>query len=174
VSETPPLRLDALAPLLRQALAAEGRFRWQLRGRSMTPTLPTACQIEVIPLPEPAPLGALVVFAAGDRLIAHRLVRRAGGRWVTQGDGALAADAPLAAWSRRPIGPAAAVGRPAARAGWRGSGSPAITRCGRCGPSGARYGDWWAGSREAIEIAAKGPTSRRGAPFAPNSFGGHR
>jgi hypothetical protein len=95
VSETPLLRFEALTPLLRQALAAEGRFRWQLRGRSMTPTLPPACQIEVIPLPEPAPLGALVVFAAGDRLIAHRLVRRAGGRWVTQGDGCLAADAPL-------------------------------------------------------------------------------
>ena len=97
MSETPPLRLDALAPLLRQALAAEGRFRWQLRGRSMTPTLPPACQIEVVPLSEPTPLGALVVFAAGDRLIAHRLVRRAGGRWVTQGDATLAADAPLAA-----------------------------------------------------------------------------
>jgi len=85
-----------LAPLLRQALAAEGRFRWRLRGRSMAPTLPAACEIEVIPLPAPTPLGALVVFAAGDALIAHRLVRRAGGRWITQGDGCLTPDAPLA------------------------------------------------------------------------------
>ena len=62
----------------------------------MTPTLPPACEIEVIPLPAQTPLGALVVFVAGERLIAHRLVQRAGERWVTQGDGALAADAPLA------------------------------------------------------------------------------
>ncbi len=87
---------ETLAPLLRQALAREGRFRWQLRGRSMTPTLPPTCQIEVIPLPERPPLGALVVFAASPALIAHRLVRRDGGRWVTQGDGCLAPDAPLA------------------------------------------------------------------------------
>jgi hypothetical protein len=84
-----------LIPLLRQALAVAGRFRWRLQGRSMAPTLPADCVIEVIPLPEAVPLGALVVFAAGDRLIAHRLVRRAAGRWVTQGDGVLAADAPL-------------------------------------------------------------------------------
>jgi hypothetical protein len=61
----------------------------------MAPTLPAECEIEVIPLSAQTPLGALVVFVADDALISHRLVRRAGGRWVTHGDGRLAADPPL-------------------------------------------------------------------------------
>ena len=146
MSETPPLRLDALAPLLRQALAAEGRFCWQLRGRSMTPTLPPACQIEVIPLPEPPPLGALVVFAAGDRLIAHRLVRRAGARWVTQGDGALAADAPLAA--DQILGMVAAA--------YRGRGVHTTGR--RCWPArGARWLAWFWIARHHALRPLRGP-----------------
>jgi hypothetical protein len=95
-SARPPLMASAWAPLLREALAREGRFRWPLRGTSMVPTLPVECEIEVAPLPERMPrqlsLGSLVVFAAGDTLIAHRLVRRTGGQWVLQGDGRLAPD----------------------------------------------------------------------------------
>ena len=97
MSQTPvPLRATAWAPLLREALEREGHFRWHLRGVSMRPTLPRECEIEVARLPERVTLGALVVFIAGDSLIAHRLVRRAGAWWVTQGDGCLAPDAPVA------------------------------------------------------------------------------
>ena len=95
----PPLTAAAWAPLLREALAREGRFRLSLRGTSMVPTLPVKCEIEVAPLPERPRelllLGSLVVFAAGDILVAHRLVRRAGGQWVMQGDGRRAPDLPV-------------------------------------------------------------------------------
>ncbi len=83
------------APLLREALAAEGRFRWPLRGASMRPTLPSACEIDIVPLPDQTPLGSLIVFASGNTLIAHRLVRRAGKYWIVQGDGRLGPDRPL-------------------------------------------------------------------------------
>lgn len=63
----------------------------------MRPTLPNDCEIEVVPLAGPAPIGALLVFVADDRLVVHRLVRRAGARWVTQGDGVRTPDPPLAA-----------------------------------------------------------------------------
>jgi len=94
-SARPPLLASAWAPLLQEALAREGRFRWPLRGTSMLPTLPVECEIEVAPLPERAQIGSLVVIAVGDTLIAHRLVRRAGGQWVTQGDGRRAPDPPV-------------------------------------------------------------------------------
>ena len=94
-SARPPLTAAAWTPLLREALAREGRFRLSLRGTSMLPTLPVECEIEVAPLPQRAHLGSLVVFAAGDILIAHRLVRRAGGQWVMQGDGRWVPDPPV-------------------------------------------------------------------------------
>ncbi len=86
---------QAWLPLLREALAREGRFRWRLRGDSMAPTLPPDCEIEIAPLPPAVRLGELVVFAAGDMLVAHRLVRRVRGRWITQGDGQRTPDPPL-------------------------------------------------------------------------------
>lgn len=73
-------------PVLQEVLAREGRCRWPLRGNSMRPTLPVECEIEVMPLPERVPLGALIVFAHQDALVAHRLVRRSGPWWLTQGD----------------------------------------------------------------------------------------
>ena len=94
-SARPPLMAAAWAPLLREALAREGRFRLSLRGTSMWPTLPVECEIEVAPLPQRAQIGSLVVFAAGDILVAHRLVRRAGGQWVMQGDGRRVPDPPV-------------------------------------------------------------------------------
>ena len=94
-SARPPLLASAWAPLLQEALAREGRFRWPLRGTSMLPTLPVECEIEVAPLPERAQIGSLVVIAVGDTLIAHRLVRRAGGQWVMQGDGRWVPDPPV-------------------------------------------------------------------------------
>ena len=91
--------LSAWLPILQEALTREGRFRFPLHGSSMRPTLPTACEIEIVPLPaasEDVPLGALIVFAHGDALIAHRLVRRTGLTWMVQGDGRLAPDRPVA------------------------------------------------------------------------------
>jgi hypothetical protein len=86
---------SAWLPLLRDTLAREGAFRFPLRGGSMRPTLPTECEIAVVPLPAQTPLGALIVFVINDTLIAHRLVRRAGGCWIAQGDGRRGPDRPL-------------------------------------------------------------------------------
>lgn len=82
-------------PLLHEALVGQGSLRMPLRGNSMLPTLPTQCEIEVIPLSEPPALGDLIVFVAGDALVAHRLVRRSGGRLIAQGDHRLGPDSPL-------------------------------------------------------------------------------
>ena len=83
-------------PLLREMLDKEGSFRFPLRGTSMCPTLPTECDIVITPLPANVPLGKPIVFLIDNTLIAHRLVRRSGGRWIAQGDGRLGPDRPLA------------------------------------------------------------------------------
>lgn len=75
----------ALLPLLQEELARRGRFTLPLRGNSMRPTLPSECDIDIVPLGEPAP-GQLVVFAIDGALVAHRIVRRAGAFWIAQGD----------------------------------------------------------------------------------------
>jgi hypothetical protein len=62
----------------------------------MVPTLPADCEVEIIPLPARVRLGDLVVFADGEALVVHRLVRRRAGWWITQGDGRLVADRSLA------------------------------------------------------------------------------
>lgn len=82
-------------PLLREALAHEGRFRWPLQGDSMTPTLPANCEIEVTPLQPSVRLGEVIVFVVDDTLIVHRLVARVGGYWIAQGDHRLVPDRPL-------------------------------------------------------------------------------
>ncbi len=79
-------RLHHWLPLLSESLAAQGQFRWQLRGASMTPTLPPGCVIEIKLPPPQIPLGALLVFAANDALVVHRLVHRVPSFLVTQGD----------------------------------------------------------------------------------------
>jgi hypothetical protein len=73
-------------PLLSESLARQGRFRWQLRGASMLPTLPAGCEIEIVPPPGSIPLGALLVFAGHDSLVVHRLVHRSSPFLVAQGD----------------------------------------------------------------------------------------
>lgn len=75
-----------------RALARTGVFRWQLTGKSMEPTLPHGCEIEIVPLSSKLPLGTVVVFANGSSLVAHRLVHRSRGYLVTQGDGRRAPD----------------------------------------------------------------------------------
>lgn len=82
-------------PLLQELLRREGHCRWPLTGDSMRPTLPQSCEIDVAPLPARVPLGAIIVFANADALVAHRLVRRAGARWIAQGDNRRSPDHPL-------------------------------------------------------------------------------
>ncbi len=90
-------------PLLQEALAQEGRFRWPLRGNSMWPTLPIECEIELEPLTSPVHLGELIVFVSADTLIAHRLVRYTEHYWIAQGDHRWGPD--------RPVPPDRVVGR---------------------------------------------------------------
>ena len=89
-------RLPHLAtwlPLLRESLARQGCFRWPLRGGSMLPTLPSNCEITIVPLPDSLPLGSLIVFAGRDSaLVAHRLVHRTDRYLVAQGDARLRPD----------------------------------------------------------------------------------
>lgn len=94
---TAPSRVDAAVwlPLIKQALAAEGRFRFPLRGDSMRPTLPVRCEIEIAPLVGQPELGDLIVFAADGALVAHRLVRRNAHELIAQGDNRLGPDRPL-------------------------------------------------------------------------------
>ena len=61
----------------------------------MLPTLPADCEIELAPLSPSVKLGELIVFVAGDTLIAHRLVRRTGGYWIAQGDHRRVPDRPI-------------------------------------------------------------------------------
>ena len=84
--------LQGWLPLLQESLARTGVFRWQLTGKSMEPTLPHGCEIEIVPLSSKLPLGTVVVFASGSSLVAHRLVHRSRGYLVTQGDGRRAPD----------------------------------------------------------------------------------
>ena len=94
MSRTEPPPASVLLPLLRDALAREGRIQFPLRGDSMLPTLPLECEIEVVPLPDELRVGDLVVFALQDTLVAHRLVRRAA-RLLAHGDNRRVADPPL-------------------------------------------------------------------------------
>ena len=79
-------------PLLSESLAQQGRFRWQLRGASMLPTLPPGCEIEIAPPPAAIAPGTLLVFAGNASLVVHRLVHRAPPFLVTQGDNRLQPD----------------------------------------------------------------------------------
>lgn len=115
----------AWLPLLQEALTREGRFRFPLRGTSMHPTLPDGCEVEIVPLPATVPLGSVVVFADGDSLIVHRLVRRRGGRWILQGDGRLGPDKPLS--RDRLLGLAATAYRNGQRI-WPGRWEPLLRR----------------------------------------------
>ena len=71
-------------------------MRWRVEGRSMEPTLPSGCEIEIVPVQGDLRVGDLVVFVAEDALVVHRLVQWRRGRWLAQGDGRRTPDAPLA------------------------------------------------------------------------------
>lgn len=94
MNRTEPPPVSILLPLLRDALAREGRIQFPLRGDSMLPTLPLECEIEVVPLPDELRVGDLVVFALQETLVAHRLVR-GGVQPVAHGDNRRVADPPL-------------------------------------------------------------------------------
>ncbi len=79
------LHSTVYAAVLRDALARNRGFSWTLQGESMCPTLPPGCVVTIQPLQTPR-LGDIVVFSQGDRLLAHRLVRRRGDGWICQGD----------------------------------------------------------------------------------------
>lgn len=83
-------------PLLQESLVRQGRFRWPLRGASMTPTLPPDCEVDIVPTGDRIPLGALIVFASGSSLVVHRLVHRTDRYLVAQGDGRWQPDPRLA------------------------------------------------------------------------------
>ena len=85
----------AYVEALQEALEKTGGLTWPLRGESMTPTLPSGCLIEVRPLNGPLRSGDIVVFPQETGLVAHRLVRRRGDVWITQGDARAWPDAPI-------------------------------------------------------------------------------
>lgn len=63
----------------------------------MLPTLPPGSEIEVTPLPEHVPLGAILVFTRGRGAVVHRLVGRKGPLYLTQADGHERSDAAVRA-----------------------------------------------------------------------------
>ncbi len=68
-------------------------------GDSMRPLMRPGARVITRPLSGPPALGAILVYAAVDRLVIHRLVRveRHGGRlrWVTRGDLSRRCDPPI-------------------------------------------------------------------------------
>ncbi|MCP4663588.1 MAG: hypothetical protein GY856_50025 [bacterium] len=68
-------------------------------GRSMGPLLRPGTRVSIRPLAGLPPLGTVLVYAADDRLVVHRLVRIEGRgeglRLVTKGDLSLQPDAPI-------------------------------------------------------------------------------
>ena len=92
-SAPPPLRI--WLPLLQDTLRREGSFRWMLRGDSMSPTLRPGTEILISPRPLRLRTGMIAVFAAGEALVAHRLVRATPRGWLAQGDHQPWPDRPL-------------------------------------------------------------------------------
>jgi hypothetical protein len=57
-----------------------------IRGVSMLPLLREPMTVDVEALRQPARIGDVLVFRAGDVYVAHRVLRRSGERYVTSGD----------------------------------------------------------------------------------------
>ena len=85
-------------PVLKAALGRAGSMRLPLLGSSMLPTLPSGCEVEIVPLTGGPVTGSLVVLVNSDGLVAHRVVRRQGEVWVTQGDGRRCDDGRISSW----------------------------------------------------------------------------
>src|SRR5579864_6241641 len=72
--------------VVRMALSATGTARIAMRGKSMAPYLREGMILEVRALHGPARIGDVVVFEAGPRLVAHRLIRYDGEALICSGD----------------------------------------------------------------------------------------
>jgi phage repressor protein C with HTH and peptisase S24 domain len=87
--------VETWVPLLRDTLARDGKFFWQVQGKSMLPTLPPDCTIEIHPMQGEARLGELLVFADKNTLVVHRLVAQRAAHFILQGDNRAVWDPPI-------------------------------------------------------------------------------
>lgn len=79
--------LDVALDLAREQLARGGPVRVRVRGGSMWPALRDGQAVEVWPASwEALRVGDVVLYARGETLILHRVVRRWAGRVWVQGD----------------------------------------------------------------------------------------
>jgi hypothetical protein len=94
----PILSRSLLAGLLRLAADERLPIRFQARGGSMRPFIREGDSITVAPLPRPVPrFGDVVAFLhpLSGQVIVHRVVRRKGGRFWTQGDSVGEGEGPM-------------------------------------------------------------------------------
>jgi phage repressor protein C with HTH and peptisase S24 domain len=87
---------DTMARLLRRR-AASGPLWIGAEGDSMTPAIVTGARILIVAKRRPAWGEVWAVVGDDGAVFAHRFRRRAGGRYVFQGDGRLHSDRPVAA-----------------------------------------------------------------------------
>jgi hypothetical protein len=78
-----PLTLRTVA---RVATDAGRRIRLAMRGVSMLPLLREPMVLEVAPLTRRSKVGDVIVFARGEILVVHRVVRYSGAGYITSGD----------------------------------------------------------------------------------------
>lgn len=78
--------------LLRDTLAHEKQLLWRLEGQSMLPTLRPDSVITVHPLRRAARLGMIILFEQDGAVVAHRIVNKRAGGYITQGDNRLTPD----------------------------------------------------------------------------------
>jgi len=94
----PALRDRIGCELIAQTLRAGHQVRLRLTGTSMIPAVWPGAVTLVEPLKGASPgRGNVVLFLREERLFAHRVVSRRGGRLITRGDALPRCDAPLAA-----------------------------------------------------------------------------
>jgi hypothetical protein len=82
------------ADAIREALRAEHPIEVLAAGTSMRPEIPDGARLNLC-APNQIRLGDIVLFTAGDRLVAHRVIRRDPKRVLTIGDSCASPDAPI-------------------------------------------------------------------------------
>jgi hypothetical protein len=83
---TADLTADVRLALARVVVERGRNVKLAIRGVSMLPLLREPMTIDVEALRQPARIGDVLVFRAGDAYVAHRVLRRTGERYVTGGD----------------------------------------------------------------------------------------
>jgi Peptidase S24-like len=83
---TPDLASGVRLALARVVVERGRQAKLAIRGVSMLPLLREPMTIGVEALRRPARVGDVLVFRAGDAYVAHRVLRRSGGSYVTSGD----------------------------------------------------------------------------------------